>query len=97
MPWVFVVILVGLLPGCAQFEAQKDREALEATVAMATNDDELCRADGVKPGTPSYVDCRLNLSNQRAAAAQRQGDKQMLVTPPNGRDEIAPRHLGFGQ
>ena len=37
MPWVFVVMLVGLLPGCAQFEAQKEREALEATVAMATN------------------------------------------------------------
>ena len=68
MPWVFVVMLVGLLPGCAQFEAQKEREALDATVAMAANDDELCRSHGAKPGTPSYVDCRLNLSNQHAAS-----------------------------
>ena len=75
MPWVFVVMLVGLLTSCAQFEAQKEREALEATVAMATNDDELCRAEGAKPGTLSYVDCRLNLSSQRAAATQRQADK----------------------
>ena len=75
MPWVLFVMLVGLLPGCAQFEAQKEREALEAKVTMATNDDELCRAEGAKPGTLSYVDCRLNLSSQRAAATQRQADK----------------------
>ena len=46
MAWVFAVMLVGLLPGCAQFEAQKEREALDATVAMAANDDELCRSHG---------------------------------------------------
>jgi hypothetical protein len=26
MVWLFAVMLVGLLPGCAQFEAQKERE-----------------------------------------------------------------------
>jgi hypothetical protein len=60
-------MLAGLLLGCAQFEAQKDREALDATVAKATNDDEFCRSSGAKPGTASYVDCRLNLSNQPEA------------------------------
>jgi hypothetical protein len=74
MAWVFAVMVVGLLPGCAHVEAQKERDALDATVAMATNDDELCRSYGAKPGTPSYVDCRLNLSKQRAA-----------ITPTTGR------------
>jgi hypothetical protein len=67
MGWVFTVMLLGLLLGCAQFEAQKEREALDATVAKAANDDEFCRSYGAKPGTASYVDCRLNLSNQREA------------------------------
>ena len=58
---------------CAQFEAQKEREVLDATVAMAANDDEFCRSYGAKPGTPSYVDCRLNLSNQRVATAPTTG------------------------
>jgi hypothetical protein len=65
---VFAVILVGLLPGCAQYEAQKEREALDATVAKAANDDEFCQSYGAQPGTPSYVDCRLNLSSQRATS-----------------------------
>jgi hypothetical protein len=33
------------------------------------NDDEFCWSYGAQPGTPSYVDCRLNLSKQRAATA----------------------------
>jgi hypothetical protein len=73
LAWVFTVMLVGLLPGCAQFEAQKEREALDATVAIAANDDELCRSSGAKPGTSSYGDCRLNLSNQRAATTPTTG------------------------
>jgi hypothetical protein len=67
MARVFAVILVGLLPSCA-YEAQKERDALDATVAMAANDDEFCRHQGAQPGTQSYVDCRLNLSSQRAAS-----------------------------
>jgi hypothetical protein len=69
MAQVFAVILVGLLPGCAHYETQKEREALDATVARVVNDDEFCRSYGAQPGTPSYVDCRLNLSKQRAATA----------------------------
>jgi hypothetical protein len=74
MARIFAVMLVGLLPGCAQVEAQKERDALDATVAMAANDDEFCRNYGAKPGTPSYVDCRLNLANRRA-----------VTTPTTGR------------
>src|SRR5262245_33895466 len=73
MPWVFTVMLASLLLGCAQFEAQKEREALDATVAKAANDDEFCRSSGAKPGTASYLDCRLNLSKQREAAMPTSG------------------------
>jgi hypothetical protein len=67
MAQIFAVMLIGLLVGCAQHEAPLERDALDATVAMATNDDEFCRSYGAKPGTQSYVECRLNLSNQRTA------------------------------
>jgi len=73
MGWVFTVMLASLLLGCAQFEAQKEREALDATVAKAANDDEFCRSSGAKPGTASYLDCRLNLSKQREAATPTAG------------------------
>jgi hypothetical protein len=67
MARIFAVMLIGLLLGCAQNESLLERDALDATVAMATNDDEFCRSYGARPGSPSYVDCRLNLSTQRAA------------------------------
>jgi hypothetical protein len=77
MAWLFAVMLVGLLTGCAQFEAEKEREALDATVATAVNDDEFCKSSGAKPGTPSYLHCRLNLSHQREAAKARPSDNGM--------------------
>ena len=51
MAQIFAVMLIGLLAGCAQHEAPLERDALGATVAMATNDDEFCRNYGAKPGT----------------------------------------------
>jgi hypothetical protein len=69
MSRLFAVMLVGLLLGCTQFEGQNEREALDATVATAVNDDEFCRSSGAEPGTPRYLDCRLDLSRQREAAA----------------------------
>ena len=74
MAWLFAVMLVGLLPGCAQFEAQKEREALDATVATAVKDDEVCQSSGAKPGTPRYLHCRLNLSYEREPPKQRLSD-----------------------
>ena len=65
---IFAAMLISLLSGCAH-EVQLDRESLDATVAAATNDDEICRSYGAKPGTSSYVECRLNLSTQRARQA----------------------------
>jgi hypothetical protein len=37
MAWLFAVMLVGLLPGCAQSEAQKEREALDAARRRRVN------------------------------------------------------------
>jgi hypothetical protein len=73
VPRLFAVMLVGLLLGCAQFEAQKEREAIDATVATATNDDEFCRTSGANLGTQRYLDCRLNLSHQREAVTSAAG------------------------
>jgi hypothetical protein len=73
MAWLFALTLVCLLPGCAQFEAQKEREALDAVVSTAVNDDEFCQNSGAKPGTPSYLDCRQKLSDQRKAATSTVG------------------------
>jgi hypothetical protein len=71
MARIFAVVLIGLLNGCSQYERPLEREALDATVAVGTNDDEFCRNYGAKPGTQSYVECRLTLSNQRAATTPR--------------------------
>jgi hypothetical protein len=67
MQWLFVMLLVGLLPGCAPFAVHKQRNALDAAVSTAINDDEFCQNSGAKPGTPSYLDCREKLSRQRGA------------------------------
>ena len=37
MAQIFAVMLIGLLAGCAQHEAPLERDALDATVAMATS------------------------------------------------------------
>ena len=43
---------------------------------IAANDDAACRSAGLKPGTPAYVKCRENRSNQRVIA-QREGERSM--------------------
>ena len=43
---------------------------------IAANDDAACRSAGAKPGTPAYVKCRENKSNQRVIA-QREGERSM--------------------
>jgi len=34
--------------------------------AVAANDDAQCQSYGAAPGSPSYVQCRMNIDNQRA-------------------------------
>jgi len=67
--------LVGfMLAGCAQHHAQQQADATARAQAQAARDDAQCQSYGVAPGSPDYVQCRMNLDNQRAAAfQQRQG------------------------
>jgi len=49
--------------------------ACMSAAEIAANDDAACRSAGAKPGTPAYVKCRENRSNQRVA--QREGERSM--------------------
>jgi len=49
--------------------------ACMSAAEIAANDDAACRSAGAKPGTPAYVKCRENRSNQRIA--QREGERSM--------------------
>lgn len=59
-----------LLTGCAQYEAQQRAQAAAQAQAQATSDDALCRSYGAPYGSPVYVQCRMNLNNERAADLQ---------------------------
>ena len=48
------------LAGCAEYQAEQ--------AALAANyDDAQCASYGAKPGTDAYIQCRMNLDNQRRA------------------------------
>lgn len=58
------VFLIGmLLTACAQFERNQP-------VAAAADDDAICRANGVEPGSAAYVACRKDrdVANSRSAS-----------------------------
>lgn len=55
-----------MLAGCAEYEARQQAEAQAAYIAQEAQDDAQCRSYGAQPGSPSYVQCRMNISNQRA-------------------------------
>jgi hypothetical protein len=63
------ILLALLLAGC-----QTTEERLAA-------DDAQCRSYGTKPGDPAYVQCRMNLDNNRAQvqASERFGNSGGLV------------------
>jgi hypothetical protein len=75
MQWLFVMLLVGLLPGCAPFAVHKQRNALDAAVSTAINDDEFCQNSGAKPGTPSYLDAAKNFLASEALGHPQLGDE----------------------
>ena len=61
-----VGLLSATLVGCADHEAQQQREEERARAQVRMADDVQCRSDGVEPGSPGYAQCRVNLDNQRA-------------------------------
>lgn len=66
---VILVVVTGLaLAGCSSFERHQAPEAAAATQA---DDDTVCRANGVAPGSDAYVACRKNRDAQRGGATDR--------------------------
>jgi hypothetical protein len=45
------------------------QQAQAQAAANAASDDAQCRSYGAEPGSPSYIQCRMNLDNQRAQVA----------------------------
>jgi len=68
---LLIVVAPLVLGACMSAEEQQAQAR-----AIAANDDAACRSAGAKPGTPAYVQCRENRSNQRAIA-QREGERSM--------------------
>lgn len=64
-----ILIFIGITVGaCATAEQERAQAAAEAA-AVNANDDAICRGYGAAPGTPPYIQCRMNLQSQRAAVA----------------------------
>jgi outer membrane biogenesis lipoprotein LolB len=62
---VLVVVALTALAGCAD-QAQQRQQAQAQAAAIAANEDTQCRSYGAQPGSPAYIQCRMNFSNQRA-------------------------------
>ena len=70
--WLLLIVAAAFMLGaCMTVEEQRAQAR-----AIAASDDAACGNAGAKPGTPAYVECRENRSNQRAIA-QREGERSM--------------------
>jgi hypothetical protein len=54
-----IIALAGAVAGCAEYEQQQ-------AAAQAASDDAQCRSYGAAPGSQAYIQCRMNIDNQRA-------------------------------
>jgi hypothetical protein len=70
MRTIAVVIGFFALSGCAQYEAQRQAEAIAQAQAIDSNDDSRCQSYGAPRGSQNYVQCRMNLDNQHAQERQ---------------------------
>jgi len=63
-----------MLGSCAEWQAEQElrqRQQAQAEAAtIAVHDDAQCRSHGAAPGSQSYVQCRMNVDNQRAQMRQ---------------------------
>ena len=69
---LLLIVAAALILGACMTAEEQQAQAR----AIAANDDAACRSAGTQPGTPAYVQCRENRSNQRAVA-QREGERSM--------------------
>jgi len=58
------------LVGCAAYEQQQREQAQAQAAVQAANDDVQCQSYGAAPGSPMYIQCRMNIDNQRASMRQ---------------------------
>lgn len=63
-------VLALAVAGCAAYEQQQREQAQAQAQAQAASDDAQCQSYGAAPGSPSYVQCRMNIDNQRASMRQ---------------------------
>lgn len=77
-------ILAMMLAGCADYEARQQAQAQAQAQAQQANDDAQCQSYGAAPGSQSYIQCRMNLDNQRAQmrAAVAGALVNHMMTPP---------------
>jgi len=73
-PYTAIALAIGLMLGsCAQWQAEQElrqRQQAQAEAAtIAAHDDAQCRSHGA-PGSQSYIQCRMNVDNQRAQMRQ---------------------------
>jgi hypothetical protein len=83
--YALMVACIATLAGCAEYEARRQQEQMAKAQAVTANDDAQCRSYGAAPGSQSYIQCRMNIDNQRAQmrtalAAQVVG--RMMTPPP---------------
>lgn len=74
MRLAMVPLLAVSLAACAEYQARQQAAAAQAAAAeaqaTAASDDGRCRSYGTEPGSPGYVQCRMNMDNMRAADYQ---------------------------
>lgn len=66
MRFAMMLLALGLLAGCTQYDAARQANLAAAEQARVAADDASCRATGAQPGSPEYRDCRLRYENQHA-------------------------------
>jgi hypothetical protein len=69
MRLIAACILALMLPACVSAEQQRAQAEAQAA-AINANDDAKCQSFGAAPGSQAYIQCRMNLDNQRAAMRQ---------------------------
>ena len=73
-----------MLAGCAQYNQYQQEQAQAEAANVAANDDGQCRSYGAAPGSQAYIQCRMNIDNQRAQTRAALGAALMgrMMTPP---------------
>jgi hypothetical protein len=61
-----LIALTITLSGCAEYQQRQAEEQAARAQAIADSEDAQCRSYGAQPGSPAYIQCRMNFDNQRA-------------------------------